>query len=127
MAEIEAGWVERELDGCRPEIPWIASAMAAVAVEEVVVNLDREAVGRVPRTMERIGTAPLVTTDSERDVVQLFEHRADGDQSAQHAVVETRHIRDQARLRKTWATRRVPRQPSRVGRVWLDGHDRTCP
>ena len=43
--------------------------------------------------MERAGTTPLVTTDLERDVVQLFEHHTDGDQSAQGAVVETRHAR----------------------------------
>ena len=100
VAEIEAGWVERELDGRGPEIQLIASAMAAVAEEDVSSDLDREAVGSVLRTVERTGTTPLVTTDSQRDVVQLFEHRTDGDQSAQGAVVETRHTRDLARVRK---------------------------
>jgi hypothetical protein len=59
--------------------------------------------------------------------VQLFEHRTDGDQSAQDAVVETRHARDLARVRKMSATRRVPRRMRRVGHVWHDGHGRTCP
>jgi hypothetical protein len=101
VAEIEAGWVERELDGSGPEIQLIASPMAAVAEEDVSSDLDREAVGSVLRTVERTGTTPLVTTDLERDVVQLFEHDTDGDQSAQGAVVETWHARDLARTEGT--------------------------
>ena len=82
MAEIEAGWVEREMDGHGPEIQLIASAMAAMAEEDVFTDLDREAVGSVLRTVQRAGTTPLVATDPKWDAVQFFEHRTDGDLSA---------------------------------------------
>jgi hypothetical protein len=89
LAEIEAGWVEREVDGRGPEIQLIASAMAAVAEEDVLADVDREAGDGVAlRTVEWARTTPLLTADLEREVVQLFEDGTDGDQSAQGAVVE---------------------------------------
>ena len=98
MAEIEAGWLERQLNGLGPEIQLVASAMAALAVEDVLADVDTEAgIGRVLGGVERAGTTPLVTTNPERDIVQLFEHRTDGDQSAQSAVVEKRHVADLSR------------------------------
>lgn len=45
-AEIEAGWFERQLDGLGPEVQLIASAMAALAVEDVLADVDTEAGAR---------------------------------------------------------------------------------
>jgi hypothetical protein len=59
--------------------------------------------------------------------VQFFEHRTDGNQRAQGAVVETRHARDLAGIWEPCVTRRVLRPPPRADRVWHDGPDRTCP
>ena len=95
VAEMETGWFERQLDGLGPEIQLVASAMAALAVEDVLADVDTEAgIGRVLGGVERAGTTPLVATDAEWDEMQFFEHRTDGDLSAQCAVVETRHARD---------------------------------
>ena len=128
LTEIEAGRVERKVDEGGPEIQLIATAVTAVAEEGVVAEVDRKGiVGRVACAAERAGATPLVTTDSEGDVVQFFEHHTDRDQSAQGAVVQTRHARDLAGVRQTWARRRVPRRMRRAGRVGRDGLDTTCP
>ena len=127
MAEIEAGWFERQLDSLGPEIQLVASAMAALAVEDVLADVDTEAgIGSILGGVERAGTTPLVTTNPERDIVQLFEHRTDGDQSAQSTVVEKRHVADLSRTWKRSVTRRLGRQLPRAGRVWHDEPDRTC-
>jgi hypothetical protein len=95
--ELEAGWVERKVDEGGPEIQLIAAAVTAVAEEGVLAEVDRKGiVGRVACAVERARTTPLVTADSEWDVVQFCEHHTDRDQRAQGAVVETRHLPDLA-------------------------------
>jgi len=116
------------LDGCGPEIQLIASAMAVVTEEDVLSDVDRETgVGKIRSLVKRARTAPLVTADLERDVVQLFQDRTDRDLSAQDAVVESRHARDLMVTGGTGATRRVGLPPPRADRAGHDGPDRTCP
>jgi hypothetical protein len=68
FTELETGRVEGEVGGRGPEVQLIASAVAVVAEEEVLADVDGEAVGRVLTTRERAGATPLVTMDSEGDV-----------------------------------------------------------
>jgi hypothetical protein len=92
VAEVEGGFVKRQIDQQRPEIKLITLGAAVKAAEDVFLDVDREvAIFGCGGAVDGTGPSPLGASDEERAIVRLLEDAADGYLSAKGSVIESRH------------------------------------